>query len=291
MNRIIPTYSDDKNTNYIIECYLKSPYTSIKHSSYFQTYDDLLSKFKNTELTFVEIGILDGGSLFMWRNYFCPKARIIGIDLNPDAKKWESEGFEIFIGSQEDPKFWDEFFSAVGPVDIILDDGGHSNSQQITTAHHVIPHINDGGYLLVEDVHTSYMMKFGNPSRYSFINYCLKIIEIINSRSSTLPKNNSRFRNIIYSCSFYESIVCFYIDRKKSFDSQPTINNGIKPKARDFRFNKYKVGIEKNNFIKSFIKSTYLIGVRLISLIVYQNSKALLEKISTHKTKKYFIDT
>ena len=34
-------------------------------------------------------------------------ARIIGIDMNPAAVKWRQEGFEIFIGSQSDPNFWD----------------------------------------------------------------------------------------------------------------------------------------------------------------------------------------
>ena len=36
----------------------------------------------------------------MWRDYFGKDARIIGIDLNPEAKKWEKHGFEIFIGNQ-----------------------------------------------------------------------------------------------------------------------------------------------------------------------------------------------
>ena len=57
-------------------------------------FDEIVGK----EITFVEIGILDGGSLFMWRDFFGNKARIIGVDLNPEAKKWEKEGFEIFIG-------------------------------------------------------------------------------------------------------------------------------------------------------------------------------------------------
>ena len=34
-----------------------------------------------------------------------------------------------------------------------------------------IPNINDGGIIITEDTHTSYLKKFGNPSKYSFINY------------------------------------------------------------------------------------------------------------------------
>ena len=37
------------------------------------------------------------------------KARIIGVDLNQNAKKWEKYGFDIFIGDQSDPEFWSNF--------------------------------------------------------------------------------------------------------------------------------------------------------------------------------------
>ena len=49
----------------------------------------------------------------MWRSYFGKKARIIGIDLNPTAKKWEKYGFEIFIGNQADPFFWNSFLNKI----------------------------------------------------------------------------------------------------------------------------------------------------------------------------------
>ncbi len=42
------------------ESYLKSPFKSIKHSTYFDIYDDLFSRYRNKNITFVEIGILGG---------------------------------------------------------------------------------------------------------------------------------------------------------------------------------------------------------------------------------------
>ena len=62
------------------------------------------------KITFVEVGVFGGGSLFMWINFFGKQARIIGIELNPEAKKWEKDGFEIFIGDQSDPDFWTDFW-------------------------------------------------------------------------------------------------------------------------------------------------------------------------------------
>ena len=87
------------NMSDIYKAYKNSPYKSIKHSTYFDSYDHFFSKYRNQKITFVEIGVLGGGSLFMWRNYFGPEARIIGIDLNPNAKKWDEHGFKIYLGS------------------------------------------------------------------------------------------------------------------------------------------------------------------------------------------------
>lgn len=221
--------------NEIYTHYKASKYLSIKHSSYFPVYEELLSRYRNRKVTFVEIGVFNGGSLFMWRSYFGPEARIIGIDLNPQAKKWEKDGFEIFIGSQSDPDFWDAFFAAVGEVDVLLDDGGHTNEQQIITVEKCMPHIRDKGMLIVEDVHSSYMKSFGNPSRYSFINYAKRLVDTcINARFPAAPTSSNPFRHLIYSINFYESIVCFNVDREKCFVSALTSNDGISSNAADF---------------------------------------------------------
>jgi hypothetical protein len=216
------------------KCYLASKYLSIKHSSYFQVYDDMLSKYRGRDIVFVEIGVLNGGSLFMWREFFGPKARIIGIDFNPAATKWAADGFEIHIGNQADPEFWRDFFSKVGKVDVVLDDGGHTNEQQIATTVCTIPNIRDGGLLMVEDVHASYMRQFSNPSKYSYVNYAKFVVDAINSRFPKVRASTNPLRQLVYAVSFFESIVCFHIDRERCFVSVPTSNNGISSDAQDY---------------------------------------------------------
>ena len=107
-------------------------------------YDQLFGSFQGAALTFVEVGVLHGGSLFMFRDFFGLNARIIGIDTNKSALQF-SDDFEIFIGNQSDPLFWDNSFKTVGPIDILSDDGGHKNVQQIQTVVSALPYVRDGG--------------------------------------------------------------------------------------------------------------------------------------------------
>ena len=193
---------------------------SLKCISYFQAYEELFSKFVNKEIIFVEIGVLHGGSLFMWREYFGNKAKIIGVDLKPKAKQLEKHGFDIFIGNQADDNFWKNFYSKIGKIDILLDDGGHDNDQQIITLNESISNIKNGGIIVTEDTHASYLKKHGNPSKYSFINYSKHLIDVINSRfPRTKIKTKNKFRKKIFSLIFYESIVALKIDTEKSIEN------------------------------------------------------------------------
>ena len=225
-----------KNLSY--KAFSKSKFKSIKHSTYFEVYDELFSKFRNKKITFVEIGILGGGSLFMWRNFFGPKARIIGIDLNPNAKKWTKYGFEIFIGDQSDINFWKKFKKKVGKIDIILDDGGHRYIDQITSIECILDNIKHNGLIVVEDTHTSYMDGFGDK-KYSLINYIKINIDKINHKSHKL-KNRVSKENI-WSIKVYESIVAISVKSKQKLTkSAPITNNGIDDNAKDFRVEKNK---------------------------------------------------
>jgi len=261
--------------------YQKSPYRSIKHSTYFDIYDELFAPYRDKNITFVEIGILNGGSLFMWRDFFGPKARIIGIDLNPNAKKWEEEGFEIHIGSQSDENFWNNFNNSVGSIDIVLDDGGHSYEQQIITTEMLLDQVNDGGLIVVEDTHTSYLSGFGSR-KYSFINYTKNFIDKINYRFGNFSHMNSDGR--VWSIQFFESIVAFKINKVASnLLSEETHNNGISESAADFRYydNKLISKILKINSSISYLKA--IPGTRFIlKLLINFLSK------STNKVKKYF---
>ena len=248
--------------------FIRSKYLSLKYKNYFYIYDNLFKKYKNKKITFVEIGVFSGGSLFMWRNFFGKKAKIIGIDLNPESKKFKKYGFKIFIGDQSKEKFWKNFFSKVGKVDLVLDDGGHTNYQQIITTNCCIPNIKDDGMLVIEDVHTSFIKnKWYNPSKYSYINYCKKLIEDINSRFPGLKKHKYSLNKYIYSIQNFESIVSFKINRKLCRTNIEIRNDQKSTNPKEFRS-----ALDKNSIfykIKKFFntKSNFTYFVFLINSI------------------------
>ena len=259
---------------YTYKSFLKSKYLSLKYINYFNVYDSLLSKYRNKKIKFVEIGVFSGGSLFMWRNFFGKKAKIIGVDLNPDIKRFKKYGFNIEIGDQSDEKFWKKFFKKYGEVDIILDDGGHTNYQQILTVNHCIPFIKDNGILITEDTHTSYIKnKWYNPSKYSFINYSKKLIDDINSRYPGLRKHNFTLRDYIYSIQNFESITVFNINRKLSKINKEIRNGKLSTNPIEFR-----ASLKKNSF---FFKIKNILGVKT-------NFSYLVFLINVFKLKKYF---
>lgn len=191
---------------------------SVKWSSYFAVYERTFARFVGKGITFVEVGVADGASLAMWKAYF-QNARIIGIDNNPAARELTTLGVEIFVGDQASEAFWNQFYETVGPIDILLDDGGHSNEQQLVTATHALRRVRNGGLILVEDVHTSYLREHLNPSRSSFVNFAKYLVDCINSRSP-LVAGKRPYRDVVSSVEFHESIVIIHVDRAEA--QEPT---------------------------------------------------------------------
>lgn len=151
---------------------------------YFEIYDRFFSKYREKKMKMLEIGVSKGGSLQMWKNYFGKKATIVGVDIDPNCKAFEEENILIEIGSQEDRRFLQSLVKKYGPFDIVLDDGGHTMKQQITSFEELFPAVNNGGVYLCEDCHTSYWRghKGGVKRRGTFIEYMKDRIDDLNAQ-------------------------------------------------------------------------------------------------------------
>lgn len=181
-----------------------------KWEHYFEVYDRYFSKYRNTKVIFVEIGVYQGGSLQMWKQYFGPKAKIYGIDINPECKKFEDDQIEIIIGDQENEDFLESLKDRIPRMDILLDDGGHTMKHQINAFKSLFEYIKQDGIYMCEDVHTSYWngYKGGFRKTSTFIEYSKNIIDDLHAWYSESKKLKiSTFTRTIKAIHFYNSIV------------------------------------------------------------------------------------
>ncbi len=181
-----------------------------KWDHYFDIYQKHFSRFVGTDCIIVEIGVSKGGSLQMWKAFFGAKAKIYGIDINPHCKEFEEDNIQVFIGSQADRTFLNDFKSNIPKIDILIDDGSHISSQQLITFEELFDYIQDDGIYLCEDIHTSYLESYGGglkkPS--TFIEYSKTLIDKLNAWH--IPENElllSSFTRSTNSLHFYDSIL------------------------------------------------------------------------------------
>lgn len=181
-----------------------------KWDHYFEIYDRHFSKYRNKKITLLEFGVSHGGSLQMWKKYFGEDIKIYGVDINPHCASLKEDGIEIYIGDQENRKFLRSIANDIGQIDILIDDGGHTMRQQITTFEELYPCVSPDGIFLCEDTHTSYWKDWGggHRKRGTFIEYAKNFVDQINawhSTSKTLIPNE--FTKTTHSVHFYDSVV------------------------------------------------------------------------------------
>lgn len=181
-----------------------------KWHHYFDVYDRYFSKYRGKEVVVLEIGVFQGGSLQMWRDYFGPNLKLYAIDIDPNCKKFEDENTTIFIGSQSDRNFLRETLKKLPHLDILIDDGGHTMKQQIVSFEELFSHIKSDGIYLCEDLHTSYWNVYGGGYRRqnSFIEYSKKWIDYLNAfHSNSSRLKVSDFTKSVRAIHYYDSMV------------------------------------------------------------------------------------
>lgn len=197
---------------------------SDKWDPYFDVYERYLSKYIDQSPRVLEIGVQNGGSIDMWLEYFGPGVEIVGIDITPECKDLPyPSNVEIVIGDQSSTEFWDKFLKSRQPFDIIVDDGGHTMTQQITSLYCLFPHLKSGGIYMCEDTHTSYWPSHdGRMNDPSTFQSCAKNLTDYLNREHIEPGFISKkliniFSNELNSIHFYNSMVVLEKQTMKPF--------------------------------------------------------------------------
>jgi hypothetical protein len=121
---------------------------------YLRHYQSHFERFRDEPINMMEIGVLGGSSLKVWKTWFS-QATIVGVDIDPACARFAEGRVVIEIGSQEDPGFLARI-SAAYPPSIIIDDGSHRADHIVYTFERLFPALEPGGIYIVEDVSFHY---------------------------------------------------------------------------------------------------------------------------------------
>jgi len=234
-----PTESEDRDEsiNPLIDYLQRNPEGRIIHRwvHYFDIYHRHFARFRGEPITIVEIGIFNGGSLPMWKEYFGPASTIVGVDINPGCERFAEPGVEIVIGDQGDRSFLTSLAQRYSDIAILIDDGGHQMHQQVATFEELYPRMRADGVYLCEDTHTSYMAEFGGAFRdpNTFIELMKSLVDRLHAFHSPTPDvlRPDDFTLSTDSMHFYDSVV---VIEKRQRTAPP--HSGVFGKLPEFTY-------------------------------------------------------
>jgi len=192
-----------------------------KWRHYFEIYQRHFSAFVGRGVNILEIGIYSGGSLDMWRSYFGPQCHIYGVDIEEACKAYENAHISVLVGDQADREFWKAVRANTPPIDILIDDGGHTPEQQRITLEEMLPYLRRGGVYFCEDVHGEWN---------DFAAYATSLVDQLNHRVGDM----NEFQKSIHSIHFYPYCVIIekhaaepdkFVAPKHGTEWQPFFNN------------------------------------------------------------------
>ena len=182
-----------------------------KWAHYFEVYERHLAHYRGKQINLLEIGVYQGGSLQMWKQYFGDKATIWGIDINPLCTQFAEDHVNIRIGDQGDETFLESIAAELPRLDVLIDDGGHTMQQQRMTLKFLYPRVADEGVYICEDLHTSYWPEYGGGYRdpHSFIEFSKSLIDDLHAWHSRDSQSLavSSFTRSTFALHFYDSIL------------------------------------------------------------------------------------
>ena len=160
-------------------------YNSDKNSSfhnYCRQYDNLTRDYRDKYISLLELGVFTGESVKIWRDVFPNATKIVGVDINPDCKRYENPDKSIFIeiGDATNPVFIKYLNDKYGGFDIILDDASHTNKDVILSFEQLFPLMNDNGLYIVEDTITYKSPAYINTTYPNHLVYFAKYAPYLN---------------------------------------------------------------------------------------------------------------
>ena len=151
-------YDTDKSSQ-------RNDVTNLKYCHpYTLFYDGLFKGKKDEYLEIAELGILDGGSLLMWKEYF-KNSNIYGFEYNVEfinkfKRNFNNERINLsHIDVTNEESIKNAFNNQNLTYDIIIEDTTHQFVDQIRVIKNIHPYLKPGGILIIEDIFKAYNEK------------------------------------------------------------------------------------------------------------------------------------
>jgi len=158
-----------------------------------------------------EIGIWQGGSLNLWKSYFGPNARIVGIDIERECLAIEEDQIAIRIGDQSDPAFLSSLVDEFGAPDIVIDDGRPQTGHINPTFDFLYPKQPKNSVYVVEDTFLGYRDEWRSKDnrRSSFIERTKDMIDLLHAHYRGVNVEKNDFANSTLGIHIYDAIIVF----------------------------------------------------------------------------------
>ncbi|GKT44357.1 8-demethyl-8-(2-methoxy-alpha-L-rhamnosyl)-tetracenomycin-C 3'-O-methyltransferase [Colletotrichum spaethianum] len=186
---------------------MKSGTDKVTTHNYGFLYDKYLAQFRDRPVRMIEIGLGcgmpygPGASYPIWTTYF-PKIELNIVEYDERCgSAWAAKNPEavLFFGDQSSVPFLRHVgteTTADGLMDIIVDDGGHTMSQQITSLQELWPYLRHGGAYFIEDLQTSFLGTYGGDetradlAKKTAVRWIHELVDdIMSSPVGIAPKN------------------------------------------------------------------------------------------------------
>jgi hypothetical protein len=138
-------------------------------TAYLARYRKLFAPLRHAELKLLELGVLGGGSLALWRDWF-PRGLIVGLDEEPAAIDGASGRLRVYRGAQQDRALLERIVRecAPGGFDVIIDDCAHVAAHARASFRALFRSgLKSGGLYVIEDWGTGYRADWPDGARYT----------------------------------------------------------------------------------------------------------------------------
>jgi SAM-dependent methyltransferase len=179
---------------------------SDKDERYLPFYAELFGPIRSKAINILEVGVLHGGALLMFAQYF-ENARLLGIDINPPSPRFydglKAHRLEHRVafarGSQSDKGFLDRAIHDAfddEKLDVVIDEASHIYRHSRAAFDHIFyNYLKSGGIYVIEDWGCGYWPKWpdGDPNGRSGLPRLVKeIVDLVALQDRTALFNGKR---------------------------------------------------------------------------------------------------